>query len=104
MSRWRLDIDESAIYCGDRLVARLETGDSNDAWREATRLGAEMVQSTTQCDQLSEALRRLRQWGGMPPEGQYSATIAHPVCTWIDAGMIGELPALPTWERPNDRS
>ena len=41
---WRLDIDESSIYCGERLVASLDnTEGSNDGWRNALRLGADIV-------------------------------------------------------------
>jgi hypothetical protein len=45
---YRLDIDESAIYDGDRRVLELDTGggvgnNSNDNWRAAIALGARLV-------------------------------------------------------------
>ena len=42
--RYRLDIDESAIYEGERRVLVLDTGNSNDGWREATALGTQIVE------------------------------------------------------------
>ena len=43
--RFRLDIDESAIYEGERRVLHLDTdGGGNDNWRSATALGARIVE------------------------------------------------------------
>lgn len=43
MGAWRLDIDECAIYCDDKLIATLATGDNNDDWRAALQHGQAIV-------------------------------------------------------------
>lgn len=51
-------------------------------------------------ERLREALRRLREWGGLGSQ-KYSASVAFGVTDWIDGGMVGELPALPDYATPN---
>jgi len=48
--------------------------------------------------QLREALRRLREWGGIAGRS-YSATVAFDVAAWIDAGGKGPLPEAPEYAR-----
>jgi hypothetical protein len=56
--RYRLDIDESAIYDGERRVLKLDTGGgvgnfSNDNWRAAIDLGARIVTLLNEADGVS---------------------------------------------------
>jgi hypothetical protein len=52
-----------------------------------------------QAEQMAEALRRLRRWGGLMPHRRescgYACDVVLDVCDWIDAGMTGPLPPLP---------
>ncbi len=53
-----------------------------------------------QAEQMAEALRRLRRWGGLIPSSGprrpgYSCDVVLDVCDWIDGGMTGPLPPLP---------
>ena len=50
---------------------------------------------------LHEALRRLREWGGIAGRN-YSATVAFAVAEWFDAGATGPLPDLPDYALPKD--
>ena len=47
---------------------------------------------------LREALRRLREWGGIAGKN-YSATVAFDVAAWLDAGGNGPLPEAPEYAR-----
>jgi hypothetical protein len=47
---------------------------------------------------LREALRRLREWGGIAGKN-YSATVAFDVAAWLDAGGNGPLPDAPEYAR-----
>lgn len=71
---------------GDTLTARL--------------LKDYIMMAGTEKVRMFEALRRLREWGGIAGP-KYSATIALGVMDWIDGGMIGDLPALPDYATPN---
>ena len=42
---WRVDLDESALYLGEKRIAQLEHDPDNDAWREAMQLGQSMVEA-----------------------------------------------------------
>jgi hypothetical protein len=55
-ARWRLDVDESAIYAGSRRVLQLDTGTNNYGWREANRLGAELVERHNKVIDAARAL------------------------------------------------
>ena len=59
----------------------------------------EVSEPAAPADARDEALRRLMMWGGMPPDGDFSGTIARGVCDWYEAGRSGELPPLPSWAR-----
>lgn len=88
-----------------------------DYWKARAELAEKTVQETAQalgCDHdneamlmragaLHEALRRLREWGGLGTQ-KYSATIAFGVTDWLDGGMVGDLPPLPDYATPNDQA
>jgi hypothetical protein len=46
-----------------------------------------------QAEQMAEALRSLRRWGGF--NVGWDAKVVFRLCRWIDAGMTGPLPPLP---------
>jgi hypothetical protein len=82
MTTWRLDIDEDAIYCGDKRVATLDTDLSNEGWREALRVGQDMVDAMNGTDRESfEA--RMRAAGHNPAalsrlsDGSYLSPTVH---------------------------
>lgn len=57
MTLWRLDIDEGNIYFGDRMVAALNNGNSNDEWREAIQLGTLIVEAMNALTEFGEATK-----------------------------------------------
>ena len=67
------------------------------SWEIGRAMTAAVSEPAAPVDARDEALRRLMMWGGMPPAGDFSGTIARGVCDWYEAGMSGELPSLPSW-------
>jgi hypothetical protein len=83
-----------------KVVAQIRLSARNSACSAdpaATRAAELLQQHAAELAQCREALRRVRRWGGCRVSDRWDSGVVLGVMAWIDDGMTGPLPAMPSY-------